>query len=38
VTAYARVLISFGVATLVVAPHTSRAGESEDADRALFMK
>jgi mono/diheme cytochrome c family protein len=37
-TAYARVLISFAVAGLVVAPRTSRAGESEDADRALFIK
>ena len=37
-TASARVLISFAVADLVVAPHTCRAGESEDADRALFIK
>ena len=37
-TAYARVLIFFAVAALVVAPRTSRAGESEDADRALFIK
>jgi cytochrome c553 len=37
-TAYARVLIFLLLAALVVAPRTSRAGESEDADRALFIK
>ena len=37
-TAYARVLISLAVAGLVAGPRTSRAGESEDADRALFIK
>jgi mono/diheme cytochrome c family protein len=37
-TTYARVLISLAVAGLVVGPRTCRAGESEDADRALFIK
>lgn len=37
-TASARVLISLAAAALIVVPHTSRAGESEDADRALFIK
>jgi len=37
-TAHARVLIAFAVAGLVVAPRTGRAGDSEDADRALFIK
>jgi hypothetical protein len=33
-----RVLLSVAIAALVVAPCTGRAGESEDADRALFIK
>ena len=37
-TAVDRVLVSLAIAALVVAPCTGRAGESEDADRALFIK
>lgn len=37
-TAVDRVLVSVAIAALVVAPRTGRAGESEDADRALFIK
>jgi hypothetical protein len=37
-TAVDRVLVPLAIAALVVAPCTGRAGESEDADSALFIK
>jgi mono/diheme cytochrome c family protein len=36
--AFDRVLVSVALAVLVAAPCTARAGESEDADRALFLR
>ena len=37
-TAVDRVLVSVAIAALVVTPRTGRTGESEDADRALFIR
>ena len=36
--AFDRVLVSVALAVLVAAPRMARGGESEDADRALFLK